>query len=104
MKKVIVILLVVLLSGCAGAYRQATYTTRQAYVGMHISQFESITGNMAKLEAMEAGYTIYKMVDYDAWTGAILDVKFFYFDSSGKLYKIDGGQFRQSRYQIEIVD
>lgn len=87
---------------CASTYLQASYTSNQTYIGMPISDFRSIAGRKANVEAMESGYTVYRMNDYDAWTGALIDTKFFYFDSNGKLYKIDGGEFKQRRYQIQV--
>ena len=69
---------------------------------MPISEFKSIAGKKASLEAMELGYTVYRINDYDPWFGYITDTKFYYFDSNGKLVKIDGGEFKQQRYQIEI--
>lgn len=104
MKKLILIMLISLFASCAGSYQQAAHTSRQVYVGMPIKDFREIAGKKAKLEAMESGYTVYRMNDYDAWTGARTDTKFFYFDSNGKLYKVDGGEFKQNRYQIEVIN
>ncbi len=104
MKKIIIITLISLLISCAGAYQQAAYTSSKVYIGMPIEKFQEIAGRKAKLEAMESGYTVYRMNDYDAWTGARIDTKFFYFNSNGKLYKVDGGEFKQNRYQIEVIN
>lgn len=104
MKKVILLLAISFFISCAGTYQQASHTSRQVYIGMPISEFQRIAGRKAKLEALESGYTVYRMNDYDAWTGALIDTRFFYFDSNGKLYKIDGGEFKQRRYQIEVID
>ena len=93
-----------LLISCAGYYKQASHVSDKAYIGMPISEFKQIAGKKASLEAMEAGYTVYKMKDYDAWTGATIDTKFYYFDYNGKLVKIDGGEFKQKRYQIEVIN
>jgi|TARA_B110000908_G_C9814715_1_gene254474 hypothetical protein len=71
---------------------------------MTIQEFKSVAGKKASLEAMESGYTVYRMNDIDAFYGYITDTRFFYFDSNGKLYKVDGGEFRQNRYQIEIIN
>lgn len=102
MKKILFLFSTLLLMSCAGTYRQASYATNQAYIGMPISEFKANVGRKANVEAMESGYTVYRMNDYDAWTGVLIDTKFFYFDSNGKLYKIDGGEFKQRRYQIEV--
>lgn len=101
-KNAALILTIAILTSCAGTYRQATHVSNQSYIGMPITEFKSISGKKASLEAMEAGYTVYRINDYDAWTGARIDTKFYYFDSNGKLVKIDGGEFKQQRYQIEI--
>ena len=101
MKKLIFLSLTMLLMSCAGYYYQASYATNKAYIGMSISDFKAAVGNKASVEAMESGYTVYKMNDYDT-RGGVIDTRFFYFDSNGKLHKIDGGEFKQERYQIEI--
>ncbi len=64
---------------CARTYRQASYATNQAYIGMPIAEFKASVGRKASIEAMESGYTVYRMNDYDAWTGALIDTKFFLF-------------------------
>jgi hypothetical protein len=104
MKNVIFLALIALFTGCAGTYKQASYISRQVYIGMPISDFQKIAGKKAKLAAMESGYTIYQLADYDAWSGALLDTKFYYFNNEGKLLKIDGGQREQSRQQVEIIN
>jgi hypothetical protein len=102
-KLVLSIFTIVILISCAsGTYRQATHVSNQAYLGMTIAEFKSISKKKASLEALEAGYTVFRINDYDSWTGAITDTKFYYFDSNSKLVKIDGGQFKQQRYQVEI--
>jgi hypothetical protein len=104
MKYLIFIMTLVILTSCAGTYRQASYVSSKAYIGMPIKEFRELAGRKASLEAMESGYTVYRMNDYDAWTGALIDTKFYYFDSNGKLVKIDGGEFKQKRYQLEIIN
>jgi hypothetical protein len=103
MKNVVTFLSIVLLTSCAGTYQQAKYVSDNVHLGMTIPEFKKISGKKASLEAMEAGYTVYRINDYDAWTGAIIDTKFYYFDANGKLVKIDGGEFKQKRYQIEVI-
>ena len=93
-----------LFTSCAGTYKQASYVSSRAYIGMPIKEFRELAGRKATLEAMESGYTVYKMNDYDPWYGALIDTKFYYFDSSAKLVKIDGGEFKQKRYQLEIIN
>lgn len=105
MKKYILILFTLaILTGCAGAYKQASQISSQSYIGMPIDKFKALAGNKATLEAMEAGYTVYKMKDFDAWTGQVIDTKFYYFNSEAKLVKIDGGEFKQKRYQVEVIN
>jgi hypothetical protein len=103
MKKIILILITVILTGCAGTYKQASYVSNKIYLGMPISEFRKLAGKKASLEAMESGYTVYRINDYDAWSGARTDTKFYYFDSNAKLVKVDSGEFKQKRYQIEII-
>lgn len=97
-------MVILFFTSCAGAYQQAAHTANQSYLGMSIAEFKSSSGRKAKLEAMEAGYTVYRMHDYEPWFGTMTDTKFFYFNSSGRLYRIDGGEFKQSRYQLEIIN
>jgi len=101
-KIVLLILSIEILASCAGSYRQATYVSNHSYIGMPITKFKSISGKKASLEVLEDGYTVYRINDYDVWTGIIIDTKFYYFNSSEKLVKIDGGEFKKENYQIEI--
>ncbi len=82
MKKLILLLIIPLFMGCAGYYKQASHTSNQLHIGMSISQFKIVAGKKATIEAMEAGYTVFKMHDYEPWYGLVTDTKFFYFDSS----------------------
>jgi hypothetical protein len=96
MKKVIFIILFYFvsftLSSCAkGFYSQASTTANNCHIGMTIQEFKEISKDHAKLEKLEDGNTIYKMFDYNAAYGYVMDTKFFYFNSEGKLVKIDGG-------------
>ncbi len=104
MKPLFFLIVTILLTSCVGYYKQASYITEKVYLGMSISQFKSIAANYAKLEAMEAGYTVYRAIDKEPWYGMEIDRKFFYFNSEGKLIKFDGGEFRQRRYQIEYIN
>ncbi len=103
-KWIFLMVLIMQLTSCAGVYRQASYVSEKVYLGMSINEFKSIAGSYAKLEAMEAGYTVYRAIDKEPWYGMEIDRKFFYFNSEGKLIKFDGGQFRQRRYQIEYIN
>jgi len=102
-KKLNIILFILCFTTSCEVYKYASNVSNQCYIGMPIKEFLSIAGNKASLEAMEAGYTVYRINDYDSWTGALIDTKFYYFDSNAKLVKIDGGQFKQQRYQIETI-
>jgi hypothetical protein len=104
MKNTILIMTLVFFTSCAGAYKKASYVSNQLYIGMPVTEFKSIAGKKASLEAMESGYTVFRINDYDTWTAAITDTKFYYFDSNAKLVKIDGGEFKQKRYQVEIIN
>lgn len=105
MKKIILLFLIPLFMGCASYYKQATIAANNAYIGMSISEFKEMTGKKAKLEALEPTYTVYRMNNYySLMSNMTTDTKFFYFNSSGKLYKIDGGVPQQSRSQIEIIN
>jgi hypothetical protein len=84
--------------------KQATHISNQCYIGMPISDFKTLAEKKYSLAAMESGYTVYRINDHDTWSGVLIDTKFFYFDSNGKLFKIDGGEFKQRRYQIEIIN
>lgn len=103
--KIIYILITTfLLTSCAGTYKQASYVSNKSYIGMSIEEFRQISGKKASLEAMESGYTVYRMNDFDLWSGKLIDTKFYYFDSNAKLIKIDGGEFKQKKYQLEIIN
>ena len=104
MNKLLLLLSVIILHSCAGVYQQAAVASESAYLGMPIQDFKDQNGRKAKLEAMESGFTVYRMDDYNVWTGAYEGSKFFYFDSTSKLYKIDTGEFKQQRYQIEVIN
>jgi hypothetical protein len=96
---------ITLVVGCAGFFHPATHVANQVYIGMPISEFKKLADGDQKLEAMESGYTVYKMEDYVPGSGGIVQgTKFFYFDSDAKLFKVDTGQFKQNRYQIEVIN
>jgi len=94
----------ILLTSCAGYYSSASHAAEHSYIGMPIKEFKEIAGSNAILAAMESGYTVFKVYAKKEWTDIIIDVKFFYFDSVGILVKIDGGEFKQLRYQIEHIN
>ncbi len=91
-----------LLYSCAGTYNQASHVSNSAYIGMSIQEFKEKAGRKAKLESIGNGWTIYRMNDYDAWTGARTDTKFFYFNSWGKLQQIDGGEPTGTKQTIDL--
>ena len=103
-KVIFLLVLLTQLSSCAGVYKQASYVSEKVYLGMSITEFKSVAGRYAKLEAMEEGFTVFRAIDKEPWYGMEIDRKFFYFNSEGKLIKFDGGQFRQNRYQIEFIN
>ena len=69
---------------------------------MSIQEFKNIAKKKAVLEAMKDGMTVFRMNDYSPMNGGITDTKFFYFDSYGKLLRIDGGVFRESRQKVDL--
>ncbi|WP_316840510.1 hypothetical protein [Pedobacter gandavensis] len=91
MKNFILSLAVLLLVSCAGTHKQASYVSSKSYIGMPLTEFKKLAGKKANLEVLKSRYTVYRINDYDVWTGALLDTKFYYFDSTAKLAKIDGG-------------
>lgn len=102
-KKFIFVLIVLVLTSCGkGTYNQSSYVSSQSYIGMSIQDFKKIAGKKAKVESIENGMTVFRMNDYDTWTGAITDTKFFYFDRDGKLSKINGGVLRGTRQSIDL--
>ena len=52
---------------------------------------------------MVDGYTVFRINDYDWYSGVRLDTKFYYF-ADAKLVQIDGGQLKQKRHQVEIIN
>ena len=65
MKKMLFLISALLLMSCVGTYRQASYATDLAYIGMPILEFKANVGRRANVEAMESGYTVYRMNDYE---------------------------------------
>ena len=104
MKKIISLIAIVFLTSCS-PYRPASLASSKSYIGMTIEEFKKIAGKEITLEAMELGYTVYRINDYaDKSKTVTTDTKFYYFDSTAKLVKIDGGEFKQKRYQVEIIN
>ena len=101
MKRLLLLLITLFLFSCTTYYKQAATVSEQVYVGMSIKDFKLFAGKKATLESMDNGWTIYRMNDYDAWTGAITSTKFFYF-TDGKLSKMDGGVLRETRQSINL--
>lgn len=101
MKRILLLLITLLLVSCTTYYKQATSVSEQAYIGMSIKDFKQFAGKKATLESLDNGWTVYRMNDYDAWTGGITSTKFFYF-ADGKLSKIDGGVSRETRQSINL--
>lgn len=104
MKNSIVILLMATLTSCAGYYKRADYISNNCYIGMTISDFKKIKSNNAKIATIEKGYTVYRINNRSAMDGSVVESFFYYFDENNKLVKIDTGQFKQQRYQIEVIN
>ena len=104
MKKIITLIAIVFLTSCS-PYKPASLVSSKSYIGMTITEFKKVAGKEASIEAMEMGYTVYRINNYtDKTRYNITDTKFYYFDSTAKLVKIDGGEFKQKRYQVEIIN
>lgn len=73
------------------------YTTQRTRIGMSLEEFRNITKNGARIEVMEENYTVYSTYNIDA-------KKTFYYFKNGLLEKIDQGQFKQQRYQLEVIN
>ena len=99
-----IIIIIAFLSSCSTMKYTATKMANKSYIGMPITEFKTLSDKWTTLVAMESGYTVYKVYDYDALSGITTETKFFYFDTNAKLVKIDGGEFKQKRYQLEIIN
>lgn len=87
MKKLILLFVVSFLIGCVGVYHQVTHASRQPRVGMSVPEFQRIAGDRAVV-VLDSVNTIYKVSDRDLWSGAVVDTRLFYFDATGRLFKI----------------
>ena len=104
MKKIYIILLSFILMSCAGYYKRADYISNNCYIGMTINEFKKIKSNNAKIATIENGYTVFRINNRSAMDGSVIESFYYYFDKNNKLYKIDTGQFKQQRYQIEVLN
>ena len=103
MKSILTLLtFIILFTSCASYYHQSAFVSSKCYIGMPLEEFKKLANNKAKIEALENNMTVYRMNDFDAWTGVITDTKFYYFDSNGKLLKIDGGVLKSSKQSIDV--
>ena len=102
MKELKITLLAIYCSCLISCSSSATFLANQVYIGMPIADFISLSQGKARLESMNDGMTIYRATDTNA-DRYVTNTKFFYFDSNGKLVKMDGGELRQTRQQIEII-
>jgi len=101
-KKIKITLLALTIAIFISCSTGATYLASKVYIGMPISDFITLSQGRAGLERIEDGLTIYRAEDKND-SGYVTDTKFFYFDSNGKLYKMDSGVYQQTRQQIEII-
>ncbi len=103
MKKLKITLLALTISILVSCSSSASFLASQVYVGMPIADFIAASQGKAEIDTMKDGWTIYRAYDKDA-DGWVIKTKFFYFDSNGKLAKMDGGVNQQTRQQIEIIN
>jgi hypothetical protein len=103
MKKIKITLLALTIAIFISCSTSASYLASKVYIGMPISDFLALSEGRAKLESIEDGRTIYRAENKND-DGRVTDTKFFYFDSNGKLDRMDGGVSRQTRQQIEIIN
>ena len=101
----------ILLFGCVTSrLTPATSVVNKSYIGMPIGDFikfaqatksYNFRDSNLRLESIENGVTIYRMHDYDQMVGRVIDTR-FYFNSDGKLFKIEGGIEAESRQRVDI--
>ena len=102
MKKLKITLLALIITTLFSCSSSASFLASRVYIGMPIADFITLSDGRAKVERIENGMTVYRADDTNG-TPNIVMTKFFYFDSSGKLTKMDGGEKQQTRQQIEII-
>ena len=102
MNKLIILMMIPFLICCSRSSQLADH--RSIYIGMPKQEFLDTIGKKAKLEAMESGYTVYRKTVIHFMTGEVEEDNFYYFDGNDNLYKVDKGQFKQRRYQIEVIN
>ena len=97
----LMIVLLVFFLGCSQRFwDMSSYVTKRIYIGMPIDEFKKIANGGEVIEAMEQDYTVFVTYGLNGY----LDKTFYYFNKDGKLQKVDKGQFKQQRYQIEVIN
>ncbi len=109
MKKLLFVVVLFMMSGCAAMITQSTTDVlsmnsladdviKQSYLGMPVKDFKTLAGDAAKIDVLSADGTVYSL----EYTGLTLDggyrvvgKKLFHFDTEGKLIKMDSEDFRK---------
>ncbi|WP_354360023.1 hypothetical protein [Pedobacter sp. UYP30] len=100
-KKLLLLVAIPIVMSCKAMFPPTVSSiSEKTYIGMPLTEFKKLSGEYSILESMEKDYTVYKVNDYYANANQPSSTKFFYFDSSNKLYKIDSGDFRRNRYRL----
>jgi hypothetical protein len=100
MKRLIIVALVAILStGCASMFVSASSVAEKVYLGMPVKEFLDVAGSAAKLEALSPDATVYRINDRDG--GNTIGVKYFHFDSEGRLFQMNSNDFRDNPWMRE---
>ena len=91
MKKFLFLALFSLFVSCS-AYQPISNITSKVYIGMHVNDFLKVADGRAQRDAMTETYYVYRINQYEAMYGMLVDSKFYYFrNSDNKLFQVDGG-------------
>ncbi len=91
MKKILFLALITLFISCS-SYQSISKVTSQVYIGMTLTEFLKVADGRAEKDAMTETYYVYRINQYEAMYGMLVDTKFYYFyNSNNKLFQVDGG-------------
>jgi len=91
MKKFLFLALFSLFVSCS-VYQPISNITSKVYIGMPLYQFLQIADGRAQKSAIYETYYVYRINQYEAMYGMLVDSKFYYFrNSDNKLFQVDGG-------------
>ncbi len=109
MNKIIPVLMLLLLvvTGCSTTKKlTAADIAGRVPLGLPIQEFLAIAGPNAEMESMTLAETVYRINEYESFYNrdapggrqmVVSGAKLFYFDSSGRLYRIDSRILQPSR-------